>query len=83
VSWSKRDRVWQAFISADKARKYLGSYKTKEAAALAYDKAAKMYYGKFAVLNFPMLSLDASYGITQSGTQWQGAGGLRSTSSSG
>ena len=41
----------------------IASYKTKEAAALAYDKAAKMYYGKFAVLNFPMLSLDASYGI--------------------
>jgi len=58
VSWSKRDRIWQAFIGVNKARKYLGSYKTKLDAALAYDEAAKMYYGMFAVLNFPVLSLD-------------------------
>jgi hypothetical protein len=46
------------FYRGNKTRKYLGSYKTKVATALAYDKAAKMYYGKFAILNFPMLSLD-------------------------
>ena len=51
VYWHKRDQRWQAFIEVYNVRKYLGSFKTKIAAALAYDVAAKKYFGTFAKLN--------------------------------
>jgi hypothetical protein len=53
VSWHKRDRRWQVFIEVDNVRKYLGNFKTKIAAALVYDDAARKYFGKFAKLNLP------------------------------
>ena len=46
----KYDR-WVARIKTSKKAKSLGVYKTPEEAALAYNKAAKEHYGKFAFLN--------------------------------
>jgi len=44
---------WIARIRDDTGhKKHLGMYATKEEAAKAYDEAAKLYHGEFAVTNF-------------------------------
>jgi hypothetical protein len=53
VSWHKGDRRWQVVIEVDNIKKYVGSFRNKIAAALAYDQAAKKCFGKFAKLNLP------------------------------
>lgn len=45
-------RVWRCNVAAVE----LGSFKTEEEAAKAYDKKVKELYGEFAVLNFPQAS---------------------------
>ena len=52
VSWGKRNGKWRADIASYGRRKCLGFFTTPEAAALAYDKAAKSLHGEFAKLNF-------------------------------
>jgi hypothetical protein len=52
VHWCKEHKSWRAKIMVDGKAIYIGSFKNKEDAALAYDVAAKKYHGEFANLNF-------------------------------
>jgi hypothetical protein len=51
---SRSGRPWSATITAFGRRRYLGVFDTQEAAARAYDQAARQEHGAFARVNFPM-----------------------------
>jgi len=53
VSFSKRKGKWFAAIRANGKKTWLGYFDNEEAAAKAYDRAARMYHKEFARLNFP------------------------------
>jgi hypothetical protein len=54
VKLTKRSRnSWQAAIRRDGKSVYLGSFRSPEDAARAYDAAAIEEFGEFARLNFP------------------------------
>jgi len=55
VSWRAQRGVWVANINppGQRQKKYLGSFLTEEEAGVAYDEAARGYFGEFARLNFP------------------------------
>ena len=56
VSKHKITGRYQASIRVDGKTKYLGTYRNELKAALAYDRAARVYHGEFAKLNFPKVS---------------------------
>ena len=53
VSWHKAKQRWEAKITINGRRVYLGRFINKDDAARAYDKAAKEYFKEYAVFNLP------------------------------
>ena len=51
VSYLKTSKKWQAQITHNNEKIYIGVYKTESQAALAYNAKAKNLFGKFALLN--------------------------------
>ena len=47
-----RSRPWRATISVDRKQHFLGYYAEEDAAARAYDDAARRFFGEFARTNF-------------------------------
>jgi hypothetical protein len=59
VYWHKSRKHFVARIHAKNKYRYLGSFRTEEAAALMYNIFAKLYFGEFANLNqFPVSSAE-------------------------
>jgi hypothetical protein len=52
-TYIKSKGKWRALICVEGRSRYLGTFDTREKAALAYDAAARRFHGEFAVLNFP------------------------------
>ena len=51
VTWHIRHQKWHAKISVSKRRLHLGYFKNPQEAARAYNEAALLHHGEFAVLN--------------------------------
>lgn len=51
VTWDKTHNKWKAYIRIDGRQKNLGFFSNKSDSVLAYDKAAKKYFGEFAKTN--------------------------------
>ncbi|HYE17003.1 MAG TPA: AP2 domain-containing protein [Tepidisphaeraceae bacterium] len=53
VFWESWTKKWRACIVVDGRKRSLGRYGDEIAAALAYDEAARKWFGEHARLNFP------------------------------
>lgn len=54
VSWHTQEKVWRAYIVVNQRQQSLGLYDSETDAAIAYDWGARLYFGEFARLNFPV-----------------------------
>lgn len=54
VSLDRRRGTYNAYITKDRARRFLGGYESAEEAAAAYDNAALELFGEFACTNASM-----------------------------
>lgn len=52
---------WKAQITIDGKTLYLGIFASPEDAALQYDQAAYRYFGEFASVNYPDISMDTDW----------------------
>jgi len=52
VCWNRRSSKWFAYIQSEGQRIHLGCFDSEINAALAYDAAARKYFGEFACTNF-------------------------------
>ena len=53
ISIEKGSKKWRATIYCNGIHIHLGFFENEADAARAYDKAAMLYHGDFAMLNFP------------------------------
>jgi hypothetical protein len=54
VSFHRIRNKWQATIKKDGKKRHLGYFLRPEDAAVAYDEAARMMFGEYGRVNFPL-----------------------------
>lgn len=69
VSKCAKDGRWQSRIRVGKKVKYLGRFKTEEAAAARYDEAALALHGRRATLNFELSEVDLEAALSNIATK--------------
>jgi len=63
VSWSKQVGKWEAYISLDKKRQFLGHFSDPVVASQVRDHAARKMHGEYAFLNFPLRLNNQTNGV--------------------
>ncbi len=51
VSWNSKAKKWHARLAKENAKYFLGVYESEEDAAIAYNVAAQLFFGRYALLN--------------------------------